>query len=163
MVIEFDKFTIGDAIQTGMMLVALAAIIFTGWQTKQQNRLFKAQILKDRFEMYWRNYEPISMELVEELKLYPEEFMAKNLYDSDYKGKDNSIRRYIFQSRTYEYLAFIYTLHKELKVPDLIGEQWSDFWIRDLVISKEFRDAHLAYGKYYPKFKAIVDIYISDI
>jgi hypothetical protein len=60
--------SLADWIQTGVLMATTFAVALAGWQTHLQNRLLKAQLLRDRFEMYWKTYDAVSAEQVAELK-----------------------------------------------------------------------------------------------
>jgi hypothetical protein len=139
------------------LLVAVIALGVSAWQTFLQNRLMKAQILRDRFEMYWQLYEPVTDAHVENLRLYPQDYMPLDMYKAKYETNEPSLRRYICMSRLYEYLAFTYSLHHVLKVPDPLGPNWTQKWTDTLAVVPEFRDVHVAYHDYYPKFETCVN------
>jgi hypothetical protein len=63
------EMSIADIIQSIGILVLLLTLIAMLYQIFLQNRLTKAQLLRDRFEMYWRTYEPISQEHVMDFEL----------------------------------------------------------------------------------------------
>ncbi|MBZ5513045.1 MAG: hypothetical protein LAN70_18005 [Acidobacteriia bacterium] len=149
--------TTGDLIQTGILLAATVAVLLSAWQTRSHNRLLKAQLVRDRFEMYWQTYQPVTEEQVDGLKLYPEDYMKLDRYQASYAGDDAAIRKYIYMSALYEYLAFAHTLHHVLKVPDPVGPGWVTRWAEDLAGSAQFQDVHDEYRGYYPKFEAFVD------
>lgn len=118
--------------------------------------------------MYWRNYEPVSPDLVYDLHLYPSDYMNEELYLRYYKTGERSnktgersIKRYIIHSRTYKYLAFLYVLHSEMGIEDPIGSHWADGWTKELLSSREFLDAHANYGTYYLGFRRHVDRLLS--
>jgi hypothetical protein len=48
--------------------ITLIAILL---QLRSQNRMFMGQMLKDRFDMYWRTVEPVSDAAVKQLTLFP--------------------------------------------------------------------------------------------
>jgi hypothetical protein len=148
---------LSDWIQTGVLLATTLAVGIAAWQTFLQNRLPKAQLLRDRFEMYWQTYQPVSQEQIAALKLYPEDYVGLDRYASRYEGDDNAIARYINTSRLYEYLAFTYTLHHVLKVPDPVGSGWVARWTKNLAKSVEFQDVRKSYSGYYPEFESFVD------
>jgi hypothetical protein len=150
---SLEPISTSDLIQLGMFGLASATIAFTGWQLRLQTRVMKAQLLKDRFEMYWRNYEPVSGELVSELEAWPKAYMPPDQYAEFYASGQRSTARYISHSRTYEYLAFLYVLHYQMNIEDPLGPQWADSWINELLESPEFLDAHTNYGAYYPAFR----------
>lgn len=154
--------TMADYIQLSIFIVMTITLVAILWQSVIQNRLLKSQILKDRFEMYWKTYEPISREEVEELKIYPKDYMNSQKYEKEYKNDDTAIRRYIGMSKLYEYLAFTYTL-KQLKIPDPLGPSWLEIWTRELVNVKEFCDVHEHYRNYYPPFEKLIDEFISGV
>ncbi len=63
---------------------------------------------------------------------------------------------HIYMSKLYEYLAFTSTL-RELDVPDPLGQNWIERWLKDLVASAEFMDVNSQYADFYPTFSAWVD------
>ncbi len=125
-------------------------------QTTIQTRLLNAQLVKDRLELYWETYRPVTAEQVDEFKFYPEDYMELDLYEKRYKLDAAAIRRYIYMSELYEYLAFTHSL-QSLDVPDPLGEHWVATWTRDLIESSEFLDVNEQYGEYYPVFKSFVE------
>lgn len=146
----------GDYIQTAILLVLTATLFAWVWQIVIQNRLLKAQILRDRLEMYWQTYEPVSDDEVQELHLIPEDYMDKLKYEVHYKKNPEAIRRYITMLALYEYLAFTYSLIK-LKLPDPLGYDWTKRWAKDLLEYIEFLYVHEYHNEYYPEFAAYVD------
>jgi len=148
---------IGDWIQTGLLALTALSLVTLAWQGLLQHRLLKAQLLRDRFEMYWETYEPVSKEHIDELKVYPEGYMDLSLYRSRYEGNDDAIHRYIYMSLLYEYLAFTFTLHHVLKVPDPLGSDWTRRWATELLASREFNDVHAEYRDCYPRFEAFIE------
>lgn len=156
-----EKLDIGEIIQFSILIVLLLTLLANFWQLRIQNRLFKAQLLKDRFQMYWKMYEPISNKEVHDLKMFPEDWIEKSKYETDYKNKENAMKKYIRMSKIYEYLAFTFKL-REQNLPDPLGEKWLENWLKGLVKEKEFKDVHLYYGNYYPDFKELVDYFIHS-
>ena len=125
-------------------------------QTTIQTNLLNAQLVKDRLQLYWETYKPVTAEQLDEFKLYPQDYMELALYEERYKSDDSAIRRYIYMSQLYEYLAFTHSL-QSLNVPDPLGEHWVATWTRDLSESSEFLDVNEQYGEYYPAFKSFVE------
>jgi hypothetical protein len=148
--------TVGDLIQSLILVVLVRSVFVLARQTRLQNRIFRAQLLRDRFEMYWKLYDPVSDAQIEEFKLYPEDYMTRERFDQFYKGQDVKIRKYIYFSMLYEYLAFTHIL-KDLKVPDPLGENWVDMYVAQLCQVSEFQDVHEEYRGYYPTFEKVVD------
>lgn len=148
--------TPSDFIQICILIVLFATLLAILRQMVIQNRLFKAQLLRDRFEMYWKTYEPIAEEEIKELEVYPNAYMDNKKYETSYKGNPISIRKYIGMSKLYEFLAFTYAL-KQLKLQDPMGYRWTELWTEELVSQKEFLDAHEYWGHYYPPFAKFVD------
>ena len=85
-----------------------------------QNRLLHAQILSQRFEMYWKTYAPITDEEVEQVALIPEDWMDPKKFEEKYKDDKSALRRYVSLVRCYEYLALMSTM-KKLEIPDPLG------------------------------------------
>ena len=111
--------------------------------------------------MYWKMYEPISDEEVKDLKIFPEDWIVPEKFETEYQNNDDRIKKYIRMSRLYEYLAFTFKLRKH-KLPDPLGEEWLEIWLQGLVKEKEFRDVHFYYGNFYPDFKSLVDKLINS-
>jgi len=147
---------IGDVIQSLILAVLSISVLMLVLQTRLQNRLLRAQLLRDRLDMYWKTYEPVTDEHVREFNDYPEDYMHRQLYERSYKGHPEAIRRYIYMSMLYEYLAFTYGL-KTLSIGDPLGYHWTRRWTRDLSAAKEFQDVHEQYRGYYPHYEAFVD------
>ncbi len=145
-----------DFIQIGVFSVLLATLIAIWLSMRVQNRLFYAQILRDRFEMYRWTYEPVSDEEVHELKVFPEDYMDKTKWKSNYRGNPKAIRKYIIMSHLYEYLAFTYAI-RELGLPDPLGNRWVELWTRRLIGKREFIDVHEYYKDFYPDFAKLVE------
>ncbi len=156
-----EKLNIGEIIQFSILMVLLLTLLANFWQLIIQNRLFKAQLLRDRFQMYWKMYEPISDEEVKDLKIFPEDWIVPEKFETEYQNNDDRIKKYIRMSRLYEYLAFTFKLRKH-KLPDPLGEEWLEIWLQGLVKEKEFRDVHFYYGNFYPDFKSLVDKLINS-
>jgi hypothetical protein len=152
---------ISDVIQIAILIVLAGTLIFVWRQHIIQNRVLKAQILRDRLEMYWKTYQPVSDEEVKEFHLLVEDYMDKIKYENNYKDNDEAIRKYITLLRLYEYLAFTYSL-KRLKLPDPLGGEWTEHWIRDLFDYKEFLDVHEYHKYYYPEFRKFIDKAIQN-
>jgi len=145
-ILEFGV-PVAQIITTVILVVTLVAI----WRSmKSQNKLFRSQLLRDRFDMYMTTWEPVTDEDVEEFNLYPDLYRdeSKDLY---YRENIERIKRCIGMTQMYEYLAFAWSL--KAQEPDLLGGRWIKQWIKDLVGVKEFVDCHEYFGgEYYPDF-----------
>ncbi|MFI5354190.1 MAG: hypothetical protein ACHQX0_01140 [Desulfobaccales bacterium] len=146
--------SMGDDIQIGILLVLTATLIAIVWQIRTHNRLFFAQVLRDRFDMYWKTYDPISDAQIAEFELIPDDYIDIGKYEKDYKGKKDAIHKYLICLQLYEYLAFAFKL-KEAKIIDPLG-QWTEEWTYDLCEKKEFMDVHGYHKKYYPEFAKFI-------
>jgi len=143
-------------IQIAGIIVSVFALLAILTQLVTQNRIFKAQMLKDRFDMYWKILEPVSAGSLNQLALYPDDYMDRTLYESTYKGNSDAIRKYMYMLQIYEYLAFCYGL-KQYKLPDPLGYEWTERWTRELLSEKEFCEVHRYFAPYYPYFASYVD------
>jgi hypothetical protein len=152
--IEMDT---SDKIQIIGIVILIITLIIMAVQTFLQNRLMKAQLLKDRYEMYMKTYEPVSEEEINELELYPRDYMSPSLYEAKYKNNRTAIKRYIYMYQLYDFLGFTYTLKKK-GISDPIGEQFNNNWLCELLTCSEFIDVHNEYKSYFPKFQK----YIND-
>lgn len=132
------------------LIIFFATLIILCRQTTIQNHLAKSQIVRDRFEMYWQTYDPITDEQVRELQMYPEDYMTRSLYETKYESNDEAIRMYIYMSQLYEYLGFSFML-EEKEVPYPVGHhKFLKKWARALAASKEFQDVRRSHDEYYP-------------
>lgn len=145
-----------DWIQVGNLLIVTATLGALLWQTVLQNRMTRAQMLKDRWEMYWRLYEPITEEHVRTLEANPEDYVPMEKYLERYKDKPERIRRLIYMAQMYEYLVFLWSW-KKLGVKDPLGENWLALWTGGLGLEEEFLDINEHYRAFYPEFAAFVD------
>lgn len=153
--------TISDAIQIAILLVLAGTLVLVWRQIIIQNRVLKAQLLRDRFEMLWKTHEPVSDDELKEFHLLMEDYMDETIYENNYKGNNEAIRRYISLLGLYIYLAFTYSL-KKLKIPDPLGPEWTEHWATDLLNYKEFIDVHEYLKRFYPEFGAFIDGVISN-
>src|SRR2546427_1042373 len=147
--------TAADYIQFGILSVLGFTLFLAVWQTRTQNMLYRAQLLRDRFEMYWKMYEPVSQGQVEELREFPEDFIDPKIYEK-YKDHDKKLRKYIGMAQRYEYLAFAHGL-EELHLKDPLGYEWTQRWTRELLADEVFLDVHRYFGVYYPQFTKFID------
>ena len=145
----------GDYIQIGILLILTATLIAIVWQIRTHNRLFFAQVLRDRFDIYWKTYNPISDAQINEFELFPDDYIIIEKYENDYKGKKDAIHKYLICLQLYEYLAFAFKL-KDAKIIDPMG-QWTKEWARDLCDKKEFMDVHDYHKRFYPNFGKYID------
>lgn len=148
--------SIGDWIQLGILVVLLITMYAVYRQYRLQNKLYFAQLLRDRFEMYWNACTPASDKQVESFKDYPEDWIVRDRYEQTYKNDDRMIRRFIVMANTYEYLSFTFSMRK-IGIPDVLGEHWLDNWTAKLSKQQVFTDVHDQYRGYYPEFEAFVD------
>jgi hypothetical protein len=148
--------TVTDIIQIATLAILAITLILFVMQIKLQNKVLNAQLLRDRFEMYWQTYEPVTQEEVQELHLYPDDYMDIIKYETVYKNDPIKIKRYIGLLSLYEYLAFSYTM-KRLRLPDPLGYQWTESWASDLLEYPEFKEVHEYHKEYYPEFAKYVD------
>ena len=127
-----------------------------------QNRLYWAQLLRDRFETYWKTYGSVSDAEIKEFERFPEDYMNVKKYEAHYKNHPKDLHKYIHISHLYEFLAFSYVLRK-VKLKDPLGEQWSKRWAKMLITQKEFLDVHEYYRSLYPDFADYIDkIFIEE-
>jgi hypothetical protein len=125
-----------------------------------QNALLQAQVLSQRFEMYWKTYAPATDEELAQVDLMPEDWMNPSNYDNKYKNDRNALRRYVTLVKIYEYLALVSTMEK-LKLKDPLGDKWAELWAADLSKKPEFEEINVWYREYYPEFAKSVETLIS--
>jgi hypothetical protein len=154
--------SVSDFIQALNVIAVTLTLLVIAWQVRIANRLAKAQILKDRFEMYWKvTHHPTDQREVDAMRADPEKsYLDINRFNQYYKGDDNRIRNYIEYSKVYEYLAFLHSLNR-MGVEDPLGPAWFPNWINDLVRNEEFLDVNKQYESYYPDFARYVEAAIQ--
>ncbi len=143
-------------IQISILIILTFTFIAIYRQFLIQNKLFKAQLLKDRFEMYWNTYSPVTDEEVRSFKDFPDDWVSSELFINKYSDDEKKIRRYLSISKLYEYLAFTHQIQL-VELPDLLGDQWLEKWTNDLLDEEEFLDVHHYYEDYYPEFQKFVN------
>jgi len=126
-----------------------------------QNRLLHAQILSQRFEMYWKTYAPITDEELEQVALIPEDWMDPKKFEQKYKDDKTALRRYVLLVKLYEYLALMRTM-KNLAIPDPLGYKWAELWAISLAVNTEFLEINDWYRPYYPEFSIFVDSFRTE-
>lgn len=148
--------TTADKIELAGVIVIAITLLVQLWQTIIQNRLSRAHLLRDRFEMYWRTYEPVPDQAVSDFHLKPTDYISQEEYDKLPENDDKTIRKYIMMAKHYEYLAFLHTLKKE-RLRDPMGDQWLELWTKFYMTDREFLHIHENYQNYYPDFAKFVD------
>ncbi|MFH0878524.1 MAG: hypothetical protein V2A34_02315 [Lentisphaerota bacterium] len=153
---------LSDLIQLLILAAMTASVLFMAIQTRLQNRLLRAQLLRDRLDLYWKTYDPITEEQLQQFNDYPEDyFMNRQEYEEHYKGRTALARRHIQMSMLYEYMAFTYEL-KSLSIGDPLGQQWMKQWTCQLIQDGEFLKVHQYFRGFYPHYEAFVDHHMPE-
>ena len=161
-------------IQLGISLTLILTFFAVLHQLKIQNRLLLGQALRDQWEIYWKSYELISNDEVEEFKDFVGDYISEEVYNRSYKDNPKLIRQYIYYTRIYEYLAFVacqrrwvisevelsYTnpLFNKIKIffvkgdtiPQALDSGCTDEWLNGLIQNQQFLDVHNYIGHLYP-------------
>lgn len=140
--------TIDQCIQLGIAVILGVTLSLILRQVRMQGRLLKAQLQYNQFEMYVKVNDPVSDERIEELRLYPKDFMDVKVYEKQYKDNNKAIHKYLYMSDLYEYLAFSYAMPPS-EIPSI---ESLEMWTRNLCEVEEFREVHEYYGEYYHRF-----------
>jgi len=150
--------TVSDIIQSINVLAVSVTLLVVARQVAIANKLANAQILRDRFEMYWRvaSIKIDDQEVTSMMRDPDRSFLDRERFETYYKHDPERIRDYLYYGKLYEYLAFLHAL-KEMGVKDPLGPNWLPLWARDLASNPEFLDANDQYRPYYPKFAELVD------
>lgn len=148
--------TTPDYIQIAILIVMFGTMLVFLRMVILQNRLLKSQIIRDRFESYWKTYGSVSESEMREAHLLPENYMNTEKYEQFYKHNEEALYRYIQVSHLYEFLAFSHLL-KDKKLVDPLGEIWTVRWLKTLIGYKEFEDVHSYFKCSYPEFAKYVD------
>jgi hypothetical protein len=145
----------------GAVILTFINIGFLTFQVLRQNKISKAQLLKDRFEMYWKIYDSISDDEIKLVHACPDDFMPRATYVK-FKDNDGVLRKYALMSELVEYLAFTHEL-KNYGIEDTFGSDWVKLWTRDLKEIPEFMEIMEYYKEYYPKFAKFADAIPSAV
>lgn len=148
--------SVSDYIQIATFIVVLVTMIIFSRMLLLQYRMYKAQMLKDRFETYWRTYGSVTSNEIKEAMLFPEDYMSREKFESYYQKNELALHKYIHLYHLYEYLAFNYLL-KNIKYSDPLGNHWTRHWLDNLTDQKEFLDVHEYCKLFYPDFSKYVD------
>jgi hypothetical protein len=146
---------VSDIIQISILAILTLTLIAIYRQFILQNKIFKAQLLKDRYEMYSKTYDVVTDDHVINFNDFPNDWIDNDLYERKYKNNEKKIRRYLNISKTYEYLAFTWKI-KSLKIPDMLGDNWIKMWVEQLIDNDEFLDVYDSYKGYYPDFENFI-------
>ena len=157
---------VGIAVQLGIAIILVVtaiilavSLIFILAQVRTQRGLLGAELLYDHFQMYVKGNDPVSDERIEELKIYPVDYMDVEVYEKQYKGNDEAIHKYIYMSDLYEYLAFSYAMPRA----EIPSRESLEMWTRDLCEEREFCEVHKHYSKHYPRFaKEVVEKLLNE-
>ncbi len=148
---------LADIIQMLIFTSMAVTVLFMAVQTRLQNRVLSAQLLRDRLDLYWKTYEPVTDDQLRQFADHPEDyFMSRPRYDELYKDHPTAARRHIQMSMLYEYMAFTYKL-KGLSIRDPLGKQWLELWTTHLLEDQEFLSVHQCFRGFYPEYEAFVD------
>ena len=132
-------------------------------QINIQNRLYKAQVLRDRFDMYNETEELITEEHIKDFKRFPEDYIKKSTYWLHYLDQDDKIFKYLYFGKKYTYLLFVYTLKERLKLHDVIGDAWEKESFKNIKKYPEFHDVREFNKKFYSDFDKYLEIHIKKI
>jgi hypothetical protein len=153
--------SLADTLQLANLLIITATLGALVWQTAISNRIAKGQLMRDRFEMYWKLYEPVSDAQVKLFHLNYRDYVDSERYERAYKNNDDAARQYISVAQYYEYLGFLAVLDK-MGIRDPLGADVMKLWTTDLVGIPAFHDAHNHFKKYYPAYARIVDQRLAE-
>jgi len=149
--------TASDFIQTAILAALTATFVVILVQMYTQNRMLKAQLLRDRFETYWQTVRTsVSDDEVRAFHTLRDDYIDSTTYAESYEGDEDRIRKYISLLNLYEYLAFAFSM-RALRLPDPLGYAWTERWAKDLLEHPEFLHVHEYHKKYYPEFATFVD------
>lgn len=154
--VALDNLTATNWIAISTAGIMTINLIFLTRQISIQNRIAKASLMRDRFEMYWKTYNPVTDEEVEDFKRHPDDWMSVSNYNISYKDDAKAIKQYIWMAKLFEYLAFIF-YGKKLGIKDPFGDHWLRLWTTDLTAHKEFIEVKDYYQPYYPEFCKFVE------
>ena len=152
--------TLADMLQLANLVIITATLLALVWQTTISNRIAKGQLMRDRFEMYWKLYEPVSDGQVKIFHLNHQDYVESDRYEQAYKDNDDAARQYVSVAQYYEYLGFLSALD-DIGIRDPLGDDVMKFWTADLAGIPAFRDVHNHFKKYYPAYARIVDRHLA--
>lgn len=129
------------------LLIATTALVLCGILIARFG--FRAQALRDRFEMYQWVEGPITQEQLSVANQLPEEYFERDVFEEFYEGNDERIVRYLAMLRRYHFIFYTHAYERSLADPYAVKVK---LWIDELAKLQEFRDVHERYKRYYPKF-----------
>ena len=140
-----------DLIQFLVLIVLVGTLFLVLRQTKTQNKLYKAQILRDRFDLYNNTKGLITYEHIEDFKKFNQDYVFE--YTEYYSQNDDNIHTYLYLGKIYEYLLYVYKLKKKYKLEDAIGEAWEKKWLKEYKSDQAFTDLRKFNEGFYPDFE----------
>lgn len=142
-------------------IVLLITLIAIWRQMNMQTKALNSQLVNSQFQQYWKLVEPITKEQVNEVSIYPEDFMDIDTYRKKYKDNTERTHKYVWMMQNYEYLAYCYSAFNRLNIKQTGVDV--DVWLNDLITEEEFIDVHNANGKFYPAFSKIIDQRLKEL
>lgn len=153
---------IRDYVELGSTIVLLLTLLILIWQVYIQNKIFKAQFLKERYDMSQQAYEPISEEVVKKFHVFHIAFVGGEKYEKYYKNDNNAIHKFMAYLKEYEYFIFSYALNA-LGLPDPLHfekdmNQRMASWIQENMKygEREFLDVCEYYKDDYPQLATFI-------
>lgn len=157
-------------IQILILLVLIITLVYYHIQTKNQrkqteiqNNLYKAQILRDRFDLYNNTKDLITDDHIKDFKDFNQDYI--NDYSDYYKGKENvnNIHTYLYLGKIYEYLLYVFKLREVYKLDDPIGDTWEKQWLSDFKDEQAFIDLREFNRNMYPDFDEHIEDHIKNV
>jgi hypothetical protein len=149
-----------DLLQLVFGIISSITVILLFWQTLMQNRLFRAQILKDKFDMYTQCQIPITDERLEIVYANPDRYMPRDVFDTLYKNDRAALRAFLYYDNLYQYLGLRYSMEK-IGLPDP-NKDALKVWILELLDDPKFLQVHYSNKKYFGQFGIYVDNLIDQ-
>ncbi len=157
MTITEQLMTYQTIIMAFQAVVVLFGLAFTVLTLMNANKAITANTFSTRFNMYSWLFGPVTNETIQLLKVFPQDMMDPDkLPDYEVDGGDDKIRKYIYLSKVYAYLAFTDSMVQR-DLPATFGKDWFNEWLKELVTDDVFSDVHGYLGRFYKDFKKTVD------
>jgi len=130
-------------------------------QTEIQNNLYKAQILRDRFDLYNSTKGLITTKHIDDFKKFNQDYIDE--YTKYYSENEDNIHTYLYFGKIYEYLLYVYKLKEKYKLDDPIGDAWEKKWLKEYSDEQAFKDLRKFNKEFYPDFEEYLEEQINNL
>ena len=148
-------------IQFLVLIVLLITLVLVLIQTITQNKLYKAQILRDRFDLYNNTKGLITDKHITDFKNFSQDYI--NEYTEYYSKSNDNIHTYLYFGKIYEYLLYVWELKDKYNLKDPLGNEWEQKWLIEYKDEQAFADLREFNKEFYSDFDGHLEKQIQKL